>query len=778
MSLFWVLIVGLIIIFIVNSGNKQKVQPRQDVSSVSAQHLADILLKKGIITKEDLLPGITGAPQSHVLPEMDIPQPVVPAHISPVSAHVSADGKKENDEKQSRGGSNVDQLETWFSGNWLTIVGVFAVLFGVGFFLKYSFDNELIGETGRIILGIVSGLIFLFLGEFFNKKYSKYAHLLSGGGIALLYLSTYGILYYHLLDPFPTLLFMGVVTAVSIMLAVRYQSKGIAALGLIGGFVTPVLFGSDLSNFTLANYLIVLNLGLLALAYFRDWREMLWGSFIGTSLLVSSWIGTVFVPSEIWLFEAYLAFFWLMFTIATLLHYYFHKRSPTDADLLLMVFIGITYAGSAYSLLVRAFGSGLHYASLLPFSLAVAYLLISVLGFYLRKEEKKLVFYPAGLAVLFTTLIFPIELHGSWLTVSWFCEAAILAGIGSVLRSKNLVFYALPVYGLAILTFLWSGKMFTAESTPIFNERFALYLVGIASAFLIMYFFYRLRSQPGTPIMADEGDGAGVCFIVANLFIGLLLVTEISTFGDFLYLHPRDYIPLLNTRFLLILLVILYAFAVSGMALWKGDRRGRPNVVSFFVFANILVVLSLLLEISDFYQYTVHYTAFFNARTLIMLLGGAYAAGVSRFFYAKLKALPGSADMGAVFFVACNLMMLALGVLEIHDYYRYVQPLASIQRESVFISLYLLSYGFIALIASLVKKFGLLRKISLGVLVVVVFKAFMVDIWVLSGLYRVMAFMSLGVVLLVVGYLYYRYKEQIISFIKAEESGARIQNNA
>lgn len=786
MGLFWIVIIALFAFFVFRSSKQTSkngnVSPQSSLpalNGLTVEKLTQVLLRKGIITNTDLLEGTpnvspvqTTDVQSSTYPAT---QPAASEHLITEQSHFPPSQDLHEPVVAVQKGAVQEESDFHFSGNWLTIVGVLAVLLGAGFFLKYSFENDIIGTTGRVILGVIAGLIFLGLGEFFNKKYTKYAHLLSGGGIGLLYLSVYGILYYSLIaSSILGLAFMSLVTLVSIILSVRYDSKGIAALGLLGGFLTPVLFGPLLGEFLLLHYLIVLDIGLLALAYFKDWREMLWGSFIGTSLLVGSWIDISFIPSKIWMVVAYLAVFWLIFTAASLFHYYFHKRSPTNADLFLLVLVGLSSAGTAYGLLVRTFGENLHYASLLPFILAVMYTIFTLIGLRVRKDEPRLALYPMGMATLFLTLIFPIELDGEWLTVAWFVEAVTIGAIGSFLRNKTLLSYSIPIYGLAILTFISSGKMFAFEAQPIFNGRFFLYLVGIVSAFLVMYLFYRLRSRPGTPIMANEGDGAGAYFIAANILIGLLLVTEILTFGRHLQGNPMAYLPIINARFFLILFVTLYAFVVASLALWKGDERGKSTVVTFFFFANMLFGISLMLEISDFYRYIKDYTPLFNARAALLFLGILYTGGITSLFFKKLKALPSSRHIGNIFFVACNVLVLILGIMEINDYYTYVNKVATFQKESMFISLFLLLYGFVALVASIAQKFGLLRKISLAVLVIAVFKVFIVDIWVLSGLYRVAAFMSLGMVLLVVGYLYYRYKERIISFIKAEDGSADV----
>ena len=74
-------------------------------------------------------------------------------------------------------------------GNWLARVGVLALIVGTAFFLKLAFDNNWIGETERILLGIVGGLALVGAGEYWRRRYPVYSQALVGGGVAILYLT-------------------------------------------------------------------------------------------------------------------------------------------------------------------------------------------------------------------------------------------------------------------------------------------------------------------------------------------------------------------------------------------------------------------------------------------------------------------------------------------------------------------------------------------------------------------------------------------------------------
>lgn len=123
-------------------------------------------------------------------------------------------------------------LENAIGTRWIGRIGVLAIIFGVAFFLKYSFDNKLIGETGRVVLGILWGAIFLGAGEYLQKKKNLglYGQMLSGCALAVLYLSLYAAFaLYHLIPAPLAAAGMLAVTATGMTLCLfsgRHSSSG------------------------------------------------------------------------------------------------------------------------------------------------------------------------------------------------------------------------------------------------------------------------------------------------------------------------------------------------------------------------------------------------------------------------------------------------------------------------------------------------------------------------------------------------------------------------
>ena len=103
--------------------------------------------------------------------------------------------------------AKTDVADFLLGGNWLARVGVIALIIGTGFFLKLAFDNNWVNEISRVGIGVIIGTSLLVLGEVWKQKYSTYAQALSGGGIAILYLSVFAASgLYNLIDSIPAVI--------------------------------------------------------------------------------------------------------------------------------------------------------------------------------------------------------------------------------------------------------------------------------------------------------------------------------------------------------------------------------------------------------------------------------------------------------------------------------------------------------------------------------------------------------------------------------------------
>src|SRR5439155_10565374 len=109
--------------------------------------------------------------------------------------------------------------------------------------------------------------------HYYRRGWRLFSQMLTAGGIALLYLATYGAFgYYELLPRQAEGVFLTVLVAEAAALALLYEAPAIALMALLGGLLTPVLLHSDRDQYrSLFPYLALLDAGAVGLSVLRPW---------------------------------------------------------------------------------------------------------------------------------------------------------------------------------------------------------------------------------------------------------------------------------------------------------------------------------------------------------------------------------------------------------------------------------------------------------------------------------------------------------------------------
>ncbi|MBM4081950.1 MAG: DUF2339 domain-containing protein, partial [Planctomycetes bacterium] len=194
------------------------------------------------------------------------------------------------------------QFEEIVGKRWMTWVGVLALFLSAGFFVKYALDRQWMGDRARVALEIGFGIAVLALGEHFvRKKMTALGQGLLGGGLAILYVTLFAAFgHYKVIQQTAAFGSMVVVTAVGMWLAVRHDAVPVSFLAVLGGLLTPVMVstGRDARD-ALFSYLLLLDVGVLGVAFFRRWRTLDILTFIGTWVLFAGWFREFYYPSAI-----------------------------------------------------------------------------------------------------------------------------------------------------------------------------------------------------------------------------------------------------------------------------------------------------------------------------------------------------------------------------------------------------------------------------------------------------------------------------------------------
>ncbi len=182
-------------------------------------------------------------------------------------------------------------------------IGGLALFLGVAFFVKYSFDNNLAPPELRVAVGFLTGVGLLVGGVAMSRKnYSTLSQTLCATGVVILYAVTFAchsIYHFDFFGPAPTFLLMALITTTAFVTAVRLNAAVVAVLGMLGGFLTPILLSTGHDNPAgLFGYIVILDAGLIVVALNRRWDYLHGLAAAGTALMELGWLDRFFVSER------------------------------------------------------------------------------------------------------------------------------------------------------------------------------------------------------------------------------------------------------------------------------------------------------------------------------------------------------------------------------------------------------------------------------------------------------------------------------------------------
>jgi uncharacterized membrane protein len=327
--------------------------------------------------------------------------------------------------------------ERLFSGNVVVKVGVVVLFFGIAFLLKYTYERIHVPIELRLLGVSLGAIVLLGLGWRLRGTRPGYALALQGGGVAILYLVIFAAFrLFHLLPgPLAFALLVAVAVA-SAALAIAQDSLTLAAIGVSGGFLAPVLASTGQgSHVMLFSYYAVLNAGIVAIAWAKAWRVLNLLGFAFTFVIGVAWGVNAYRAEYFASTEPFLVLFFAMYVAIPVL--FARRRAVELRDYVdgTLVFGVPLVAFGLQTALVRSFEYGAAYSAL---GLAAIYLLLA-LALYKRAGGalKLLVESFIALSLAFGTLSIPLAFDGRLTSAAWALEGAAVAWIS--LRQGRLL---------------------------------------------------------------------------------------------------------------------------------------------------------------------------------------------------------------------------------------------------------------------------------------------------------------------------------------------------
>ena len=423
-----------------------------------------------------------------------------------------------------------------FGGNTVLRVGVVLLFLGLAFLLRYATEGMVVPIELRYAGVAASALGLLGLGWWLRLRNDSYALMLQGTGIAVLYLTVFAAMRLHpLLDSKAALGLLVAVTVFSAILAVTQNALGLAAAAALGGFAAPILTSTGSGNHVaLFSYFILLNTGILAIAWFKAWRLLNLIGFVGTFGIGIVWGLRSYSPQLFFSTEPFLIVFFLMYLAIGLL---FTRRkllemsdAPEDdsreALLRWSARKGDYVDGTMlFGPPLVAFGLQLTLVMFLDLAAAFSALVLGMiymgLARVLRGGRALLLAETClALGVIFASLAIPLGLDARWTSAAWAVEGAGIFWLG--LRQQRPL-----ARGFALLLQLgaaWAfcSELTTGEGSLLQGSPSGALMLGGA----LLFSFYQLRKAAPEHIAGWERQvrpvlavsGLGSLYLLAPLF--------------------------------------------------------------------------------------------------------------------------------------------------------------------------------------------------------------------------------------------------------------------
>ncbi len=374
------------------------------------------------------------------------------------------------------------------TGNVLVKVGVVVLFFGVSFLVKLAAENALFPIEYRLIAVAIGGIGMLAVGWRLRDKRPGYAVALQGGGVGFLYLTVYAAFrLYNLLPSTISFALLVVIAATSAIISIKQDSRTLAILSTVGGFLAPVLASTGQgSHVALFSYYIVLNLGVLFIAWFKSWRMLNVISFVFTFLIASMWGYKAYKPEHFSTTEPFLIAFFLIYT---LLAVFYAVRKKSDVKNFVdgtIVFGTPLIAFALQAKLVENIEYGMAFSAL---ALATYYI---VLAYFLNKrlgDEKRLIIESfLSIGIVFATLTIPFAFESNITSALWALEGAAIVWIGA--RQKQWLARAFGLLLLVIASAIFIldldvGLMSSLISTRDYLGSIILFVAILFAAYVL-----------------------------------------------------------------------------------------------------------------------------------------------------------------------------------------------------------------------------------------------------------------------------------------------------
>ncbi|MFN0292253.1 DUF2339 domain-containing protein [Pedobacter helvus] len=677
-------------------------------------------------------------------------------------------------------------FEKFIGENLISKIGILILIIGVGIGAKYAIDNQLISPLTRIVLGYLVGAGLLAFAIKLKAKYEKFSAVLVSGAITIMYFITYAAYdFYALIPQSLAFLLMVAFTSFTIVAAIKYNQQIIAHIGLVGAYAVPFLLSDGSGKVgVLFTYMAIINIGILVISFKKYWKPLFYASFALTWIIFLSWLLASYVDQDHFISSlVFSTVFFITFYVTNVAYKVIKKEIFSISDVTLVLLNSFIYYGIGYYILSEN-KHGVELLGLFTLANAVAHFAVGLIIYKKQLADKSLFYLILAMVITFITLVAPVQLNGGWVTIFWAVEATVLFYLA---RVKKIAIYeklAFPLIFIAFISLLqdWTTiygiYLGASATTPFLNVGFLTGIIFIAG----FAWMTNINVKNTTAVT----DWLWMRQILNYVLPSMLIVVVYSTFErelttyfnslfdstkiilnpskkttDAQYIYNNNYFTLKSTWAFIYTMFFAAALTYFNIKKIRNSSFAVANLV-----INLLIVLSflvsglyLLSELRETYLNPEKYFVIGSSNIILRYIALAFFA----ILIASIYQLQRSA-------------LLKINLKTILDYVLYISILWIISSELINIlelmradgsyklglSILWGAYSLFLIGLGLAKNKKHLRIGAMALFGITLIKLFFYDIAYLSTISKTVVFVSLGILLLIISFLYNKYKHLII----------------
>ena len=577
-------------------------------------------------------------------------------------------------------------------------------------------------------------MFFLFAGEkFYQKNKKHFAVGLIGGGIGILYLTTLLSTLYLKLYPMTAGLFISVIlTGLVVILSLRYDSQIIGVLSLIGGYLPYGAYiwvnRSNVQIYYVLAYSLILQGIVLGVSWKKDW---IYSKIFGFVTGVVNMTGLVYYLNHS-IHDKITAFFYIViFTTAySFIFLNSHKKENRQSNIIDYIFLSLNLIikfSLIYSLFDKATPSWLK--AVLVGTVGIIY---GFFGDRLKDNKVAKIFYIVALGSFI--LIIPLIVPEEFVVVAWGAETALLYFFYRKYKNKEMRYGTIVIYLVSLVS-----NLIVREEAYLLVYIQDLMIISFS---FVLYFLIKQKSYK-TEVRILNGIFKYLIFTYSIFFVNKVVFDVVTSFKMISY--GED-----------IFLSLLVSLFVLRTVTYKAKKLQDSFSLKFLIIIEIIYLLfinmiNLILYFfgwsSDILKERVpisHIFPFFLPILINIYLFMVAKNDIHLCFFKKNEKKP-LWILGESIYFLC----VANIILRIYEHSGVLILGAGLALDIVGLLLcgYLVWKGFRVPNRNV-------RRIGLGIGIFFVAKSFLWDFLRFDSSYKLIAYFSMGAILIGTSYIY------------------------